>query len=224
MRKLTTAFPLIALAGLLVALAFLFEPGSAPAMTSFHAAATDPRALAGAVMLMGNLSPSGVRVIDPILSSVVQGYRQPDLVGEVLFPRIPVTTRGGQVIEFGTEAFMLYNARRAPGANTKRVEFGYQGKPFALVEDSLEGKVPREYLRDAQRVPGINLGTRTVNLTMRSLLLALENEQATLARGAANYDASHKIDLSGAKWSNDANNPSSDIETGREAIRASCGM
>ena len=170
------------------------------------------------------MSASQVRVVDPVLSNVVQGYRHPEHVGMALFPRVPVMVSGGQVIEFGKESFKLYNARRAPGGNTKRVQFGYLGKPFALVQDALEGQVPREHLRDASRTPGIDLGTRASNTTMSSLSLALEHEQAQLARNAANYDANHQVDLAAAKWTVDTNNPNADIETGKEAVRATVGL
>ena len=65
-----------------------------------------------------NLSPSQVRIINPILSTVALGYRQPGLVGEVLFPRVPVDIRGGQILQFGKEDFKVYNLRRSPGATT----------------------------------------------------------------------------------------------------------
>ncbi|RMG58801.1 MAG: hypothetical protein D6717_02375 [Gammaproteobacteria bacterium] len=165
-----------------------------------------------------------VRVIDPVLSNVAQGYRHPELVGHALFPRVPVQVSGGQVLEFGRESFRLYNARRAPGANTRRIEFGYLGKPFALVQDALEGKVPFEHLRDANRAPGVNLGTRAVNGVMRALSLALEKEQADIARNPANYDANHVIDLAAAKWTDDANNPNKDLDTGKTAIADTIGI
>jgi hypothetical protein len=167
---------------------------------------------------------SQVRVIDPILSNVVQGYKHAEHVGKVLFPRVSVGVSGGQVIEFGKESFKLYAAHRTPGGPTKRIQFGYAGKPFALLQDALEGQVPREHMRDAKAVPGIDLGSRSVNLVMNSLSLALENEQAGIARDAANYDANHKVDLAAAKWTNDANNPITDIDAGREAIRSSVGI
>lgn len=165
------------------------------------------------------------RVIDPILSTVVQGYRHPDHVGGLLFPRVPVRTAGGQIIEFGQESFKLYSTGRAPGSATKRVSFGYQGKPFALENHALESPVPREHARDAAEVPGIDLGTRAVNLVMQSISLALESQQATLATTAGNYDAAHKVTLSGtAQWSDPASTPISDISTAREAVRASVGL
>ncbi|MDZ7870777.1 MAG: major capsid protein [Rheinheimera sp.] len=172
---------------------------------------------------MSQMSNAAVRVIDPVLSTHAQGYSQQKLVGHLLFPRVGVPQRGGQVIEFGKESFILYNSQRAPGTNTKRIQFGYLGKPYALANHSLEGVVPREHVGEAA-VPGIKLGQRAVNNVMSSMLLTVEFEQAQLARNPALYPAGQKVDLSAAKWSNPANNPTTDIETGKEAVRASIGM
>ncbi len=165
------------------------------------------------------------RVIDPILSNVARGYRNAQYVGEALFPRVPVQTSGGQVLEFGKEAFRLYNSRRAPGAGTKRVQFGYLGKPFALQGHSLEGVVPMEHQRDAARVPGVDLGSRSIRLVMNSMLLELEAQQASLAINPANYAASNKETLAGAdKWTADTGKPSRDIEEAKEAVRSQIGI
>jgi hypothetical protein len=171
------------------------------------------------------LNASQVRIIDPILTTVALGYVQPDLIGGRVFPRVPVEISGGQVIQFGKEGFMKYNLRRAPGGATKRIEFGYLGTHFALVQDAIEAKVPREWMRDASVMPGIDLGSRAVRLGMKVVLLSLEVEQATAALNAANYDGAHQIALAGAaKWSNAASDPVAQIDAGREAIRATTGV
>lgn len=171
------------------------------------------------------LSVSQGRVINPILSTMAQGYANMDFVGMALFPRIPVAVSGGQIIEFDRDAFRLVNARRAPGASTKRIPLGYSGKPFALFQDSLEVPIARELLRDARMVPGIDLASRSVRTVMRALALGLENDQAALAINAANYGAGNKAALAGAtKWSAATGNPLIDIDTAREAIRQACGI
>jgi len=171
------------------------------------------------------MNAAATRVVNPILSTYVQGYRQADLVGESLFPRVPVSVSGGQILEFGKESFKLYNSRRAPGANTKRISFGYAGKPYALFNDALEAPVPREMMRDAKVMPGIDLGTRAVRTVMNSLLLGLESAQATLATDASQYDSNHKITLAGtSKWSDPASDPIAQMDTYKEAIRSSIGI
>lgn len=172
-----------------------------------------------------NMSNRGVRIIDPILSTFSQGYRNAQFVGDALFPRVPVLASGGQIIEFGREAFQLVNMRRTPGGPTKRIQFGYLGKPYALLQDSLEVPVAREHQRDAGRIVGIDLGQRATRMGMNKILLQLEYDQATLATTAANYPAANKVALAaGAKWSTDTGNPIADIDAGREAIRTAVGI
>jgi hypothetical protein len=171
------------------------------------------------------MNNAAVRVINPILTTYVQGYRNGTLCGDALFPRVPVEISGGQILEFGKEAFKLYSTNRTPGAGTKRISFGYLGKPFALKGKSLEAVVPREHLRDASIVPGIDLAQRANRLVMNALLLELEYDQGVLATTAANYDANHKITLAGVtKWSDPASDPIAQVETASEAIRTSTGI
>ncbi len=165
------------------------------------------------------------RVIDPILSTQARGYRSPVNVGISLFPRVMVSQRGGQVIEFGKEAFRLYAAARAPGSTTKRITFGYLGKPYAIVPNSLEGLVPREIQQEAQAVPNIDMASRAVNTVLRSLALLHEFNAATIAQNAANYDANHKVSLVGAaRWDDPASTPVKNMADWSEAIRATTGM
>ncbi len=155
-----------------------------------------------------SMSLYGARVVDPVLTTYARGYKHPDRVGSLLFPMVDVGVTAGKVIEFGKESFILYNARRAPGGSTRQIEFGYQGKGYELVQDSLDAKIPREYARDAMAVPGIDLGMRAVNLVMNTLSLGLEFEQAKIATDILNYDANHNVILSGtSQWSDPASNP-----------------
>lgn len=159
-----------------------------------------------------------VRVIDPVLTNIAIGYQNAEFVGHHLFPRANVQVSGGQVIEFGKEAFRKYNLRRAPGAHTVQIQFGYAGKKFALVQDAVEAVVPREWLRDAAAVPGIALGQRAVQLGLDVVQLALENEQAALATDAANYGSDNKVTLTSSSWYDPDRNPITDIATAQEAV------
>jgi hypothetical protein len=168
---------------------------------------------------------SAVRVVDPVLSTIVQGYRNPKFVGLDLFPAVPVQISGGQVIEFGPDAMRLYNTKRVPGSKTARIQPGYLGKPYALLQDSLEIPVPREHLRDAQLVPNIDLASRSISVAMSNVTLALEVDQATIATNAANYAATNKVTLAGAtKWSAATGTPLDDIDAAKEAIRTQFGV
>lgn len=166
------------------------------------------------------------RVIDPILTSAARGYKNGDFVGELLFPAVPVGQRGGKIITFGKEDFLLYNTGRAPGANTKRVQYGHAGAPFALEQHALEGTVPFELMEEANAVPGIDLGSGAVRKTQNIIGLRTEKAQADLATTATTYAAGNKTTLVGtAQWSDysGVSNPVSDAETAKEAVRAKIG-
>ncbi len=173
---------------------------------------------------MPQLTPSQARVVDPILSTIAQGYKNAEMVANFLFPTVPVGLRGGNVISFGKEGFMLYSAARAPGENTKRVKFGYAGAPYALQDYSLEGLVPVEVEQEAMNGPGIDMGSRAVSEVSAIMALRLEKASADIARTPGNYAASNRDDLSGTdQWSHSGSDPVADIEAAKEAIRAATG-
>ena len=81
---------------------------------------------AGLIGFLGiTMNTAGARVIDPILSTVAQGYQNAEFIGMNLFPYVPVGQRGGKIITFGKEDFALYATGRAPGANTTELWLAY---------------------------------------------------------------------------------------------------
>jgi hypothetical protein len=175
---------------------------------------------------MLQMTPGQARVIDPILSTVSQGYQNAEFVGSALFPVVPVDQRGGKIISFGKEDFQLYNTGRAPGANTKRVQFGHSAGNFALEQHALEGLVPFEIMQEADQVPGIDLAKVAVMKTQNIIALRTEKAQADLATTAANYAASNKLTLAGtSQWSDysGVSNPSKNISDAIEVVRSKVG-
>ncbi|MBF0583074.1 MAG: major capsid protein [Magnetococcales bacterium] len=164
------------------------------------------------------------RVIDPILSTITVGFRNPALVGDLLFPRAPVTLRAGKIIEFGKESFQLVNTKRAPGAAVMQIALGYEGNPFVLDQHSLSGKVPLEHMEEASKGPGIDLGRRASTTALEIILLGTEYEQASLARNPATYLPSHTVALTGTdKWTDASTDPLTSLDLGREAVRSRIG-
>ncbi|MDP2805505.1 MAG: major capsid protein [Gallionellaceae bacterium] len=181
-----------------------------------------------AIGVIGNMTNAQARVIDPILTTVAQGYKNGQMVADYLFPVVPVDQRGGKILQFGKEDFELYNTARAPGTNTKRVQFGHLGLPYALEQHALEGKVAFEHLQEANQVPGINLGRGAVTKTQNIILLSNEYQAASIARNVANYAAANKATLAGtSRWDDYASgvsDPAADVDAAVEAIRAQVGM
>jgi hypothetical protein len=173
------------------------------------------------------MTPAQARVLDPILSEIAHGYRNPDVsrVGRILFPRVVIPARGAQVLEFGKESFRLYNTRRAPGANTKRIQYGYAAGPVALSQESLEATVPAEIMEEAAAVPGVDMARGAIELVQDIFDRAEEYEQARIATDANNYDGNHKLALtSTSQWTHAESKPIAQMVTYREAVRASTGI
>tara|TARA_R100001369_G_scaffold65866_1_gene93017 strand:+ start:65 stop:994 length:930 start_codon:yes stop_codon:yes gene_type:complete len=164
------------------------------------------------------------RVIDPILSTHARGYTNAEMIGHLLFPIVSIPARGVRVLKFGKESFRMMNTRRAPGAETARVQYGYASDPVALQQDSLEGLVPWENMQEASAVPGVDLASGSIEMVLDVIALGREFAIAKLARDPSKYGANNKMALTGAdKWSDDASNPYADIQEGREQIRRRIG-
>ncbi|GKS96945.1 hypothetical protein [Acidovorax sp. SUPP2825] len=170
-------------------------------------------------------TPSQVRQQDPILTEVARGYRSPKAaVANVLFPIVSVGVRAGRILSFGPDDFKLVSTARAPGANTKRVQFGYASDKFSLVDHRLEGSVPLELQEEAEAVPGIDLSSNAVRRVQNVMALEREKMAADLARDASRYDAANKVTLSGnSQWDNPASDPFTDIMDAKEVIRSKTG-
>lgn len=170
-----------------------------------------------------NIAQAGV--VDPVLSTHARGYRNSEFVAEALFPRVTIPNRSMRVVKFGKESFRMLNTRRAPGADKKRVQYGYASDPVALVQDALEGVVPIEHQEEAAAIPGIDLGAGAINMVLNVVDLGLEYECAQLARTAGNYGANNKVALTGTdRWSDASNSsPAKDIDAGKEAVRRAIG-
>jgi hypothetical protein len=179
---------------------------------------------------MPQLTLQQARVINPVLTSIAQGLSQNELVGAKLFPLVPVALRAGNILIFGREDFMQYSGLvRAPGGATKRVQVGYAGAPFALLDYSLEGSLPVETLQEAgasENGFSIDMASVTLQKTMNIMNMRLELQQAALATTLGNYPAANRVTLSGTAQFNDytgVSNPAAVIETGKEQVRASIG-
>ncbi len=173
---------------------------------------------------MPGINQRTAAVIDPILSTHARGYRNLDFIAGILFPRVSIPNRSMRVLKFGKEAFRMLNTRRAPGADKKRIQYGYASDPVSLVQDALEGVVPIEHQEEALSIPGIDLGSGAVDMVLDVVDLGLEYDCASLARDAANYDANHKLALTGTdRWTDPTSDPAGDVQAAREAIRRTIG-
>ena len=170
------------------------------------------------------LAAPEARVIDPVLTTAARGYRNADHVHQWLFPRVETGVRGGTRIEFDRTDFRRTNSGRAPGATTRRVQFGHKGVKFGLEQHRLEGKLPVENAEEAMRVPGIDLGMRTADGTLSLISLEREIHAAELVANQDNYAPAHVNALAGnSKWDVAGSTPTQDVAAAIEQVRSGIG-
>lgn len=165
-----------------------------------------------------------------VLTSILLGLGQGDLVAQRLFPRLPQFLSGSGLIQMGDERLRKYKLRRAPGTKTTRVDIGYEGKFYSVNQHSIEVPIPRDLFREStesNRIdPGAYPGLSSIAMATANdiLLLDYEMEVADFALSPTNYASSHVVALAGpTKWSNETSSPVTDIRSASESIRKKTG-
>ena len=174
---------------------------------------------------MNQMTPSQARVIDPILTEVARGYRSNKAaIANILFPIVTVFSRGGKILTFSPDDFKLVSTVRAPGTATKRVQFGYAGEDYALVDHRLEALTPAEIQEEGLAVPGLDNIAMSIAKVQNVMALEREYQASVIARNDANYGSNNKETLSGTgQWSDPASDPIADVNEAKEAIRQQTG-
>lgn len=174
---------------------------------------------------MNQMTPGQARVVDPILTEIARGFRSPKAaVANILFPIVSVALRAGKIISFGPDDFKLVSTVRAPGSNTKRVQFGYAGADYGLADYRLEALTPWEIQSEGMKGPGIDLIAMSVRKVQNVMALEREKQAADLARNEALYPANNRETLtSTAQWSDPASDPIGDVFAAKEAVRKQIG-
>jgi hypothetical protein len=167
---------------------------------------------------------------NPILTSLMLGMGQGTMIAEKLFPRLPQALSSVMLAKVGNERFKRYNLRRAPGADTKRVEVKYEGKVYGVDQYAVDVPIPRELIRESDESKRLNvgnyLGISRIAMVTASGILAQDYEldAAGVATLPGSYAAGHVQALAaGTKWSASTGTPVSDIRAASDIIRKKIG-
>ncbi|MFT4098171.1 MAG: major capsid protein [Rhodoblastus sp.] len=164
-------------------------------------------------MAPNNMNLAQARVVDPILTTQARGYTNAQFIFPRLFPYADIPVRGMKIIRFDQRAFRREDTRRAPGAPTRAVTFGYESDPVALQQDALDAVVPREHQEEAGAVPGIDLASRSIEMVLDKVDLGHEIDCAAFAFNAALYSVAAKTALAGTdKWSDPSSDPAAQVK------------
>ncbi len=162
-----------------------------------------------------------LRMVDPVLTTIAQGYNNASMVARFLFPHVKVSKLKGKIPVFGKEAFIIRQTERAIRANSNRippsdlqlVEFQTKERDVEIAIDYLEEEESPNYLKYEERI--------TKEL-MDILQLGKEKEAADLALDPNNYATGLKTIIDATTAFDDdtlASDPIDIIRDGAMAVR-----
>ena len=135
-----------------------------------------------------------LRVQDPVLTNLAQGYHNLELVGEVLMPTVEIDKEAGKIPKFGRLAFRLPSTvRNLRGTSNRLDPEDITAIDVALEEHDVEYAI--DYREENEAI--FSLRQFALNTTQDVIALGREKEVATLALDESKYDSGNKITLSG---------------------------
>jgi len=170
-----------------------------------------------------------VRVIDPILTQLAQGYKNAEGVATFFGPAVSMNTRAGRTLVFGKEAFAAQNFLRAPGTNIQKIQNEFGTRSFSLRQEAISWEIAEEIAAEAKNgAAQLDLRQYAAKDAANRLMQSWEITVATAVQDDTLYETDNVFDLathnSGADKFNAA---TSDIEVlideAKEAVRAQIG-
>ena len=170
-----------------------------------------------------------VRVIDPILTQLAQGYKNAEGVATFFGPAVSMNTRAGRTLVFGKEAFAAQNFLRAPGSNIQKIQNEFGTRSFSLRQEAISWEIAEEIAAEAKNgAAQIDLRQYAAKDAANRLMQSWEITVAGAVTDSSAYETSCVFDLSTrASGADKFNAATSDIEVlideAKEAVRAQIG-
>lgn len=166
--------------------------------------------------------PSELRVVDPVLTNLVWGYKNAAMIADAVFPRVFIDKEGGKIPVFGKEAFKEYSTYRALRGNSNMMPVAARSTVDVVLDEHDLG-----YPIDLREKADSTFDEQKIATNSVSAALALKREiiAAGLAFDAANFASGNKITLSGtSQFSHADSTPITTVETGKAAVAAGIGV
>ncbi len=167
-----------------------------------------------------------LRMVDPVLTTIAQGYVNSSMVADKLFPSVTVKKVKGKIPVFGRESFMTRETERAIRADSNRIA----PSDLTLLEYETQEhdvEMAMDYLEEEESSSVYNYEQRLTKDLADILLLGKEKEAAGLAQDPDNYaDDLKKIITSDYAWDDNSVsvvNPIQDIYEAVSAVRNKIG-
>ncbi|HDL5798910.1 TPA: major capsid protein [Mannheimia haemolytica] len=135
-----------------------------------------------------------LRVQDPVLTELAQGYHNNELVAETLMPTVEIEKEAGKIPTFGRLAFRLPSTVRNLRGSSNRLDPEDIGAiDVAFEEHDVEYAI--DYREENEAI--FSLRQFALNTTQDVIALGREKAVATLALDESRYETDNKVTLSG---------------------------
>jgi hypothetical protein len=159
--------------------------------------------------------------INPVLSNISQGVRQPEFVMRLLFPIAWTADYQGQIIQFGDQVYEEVDDDRADDTPYAEVLDGYTGRPFSLNTKGFSYRLGDKKKKRMENLK-INWGARAQNRMMKTAGLKHEIECARIATDPVAYGTNNRIALSPGSQFNTID-PGPFLRAGKSQVSSQCG-
>ncbi len=135
-----------------------------------------------------------LRTTDPVLTNIIQGYSNSNLIYDALFPNIKVKSMKGRIPYFGKDAFILRDTHRAIRANSNRIApDDFTLNDYELKEKDIETAV--DYLEENESADFYKMEQRIAKNLRDIIELGKEKQAAELALDDTLYSESQKYSV-----------------------------
>jgi hypothetical protein len=155
-----------------------------------------------------------VRVIDPILTQLAQGYKNTDGVATFFAPSVSMNVRAGRTLTFGKEAFAAQNFLRSPGTNIQKISNEFGTRSFSLRQEAISWQIAEEVAAEAKNgAAAIDLRAYAAKDAASRLMQSWEIQVSEKVLDVTQYETGNVLDLANYNSGADQfNSPTSDAE------------
>lgn len=171
-----------------------------------------------------------VRVIDPILTQLAQGYKNAEGVATFFAPAVSMNTRAGRTLVFGKEAFAAQSFLRSPGTNIQKIQNQFGTRSFALRQEAISWEIAEEVAAEAKNgAAQIDLRQFAAKDAANRLMQSWEVQVAAQVTDSAQYESNNVLNLATYNGGADQfNSPTADVEVlmddAKEQVRSQIGV
>ena len=161
---------------------------------------------------------SSVHVSAP-LTNVAISYKNLELVGERVFPVVPVKKESDKYYIFRKEELAIEDSKRAAGAEAREIDWDVDTATYTAEEYSLRHLIPDRILNNAD--DPVRPQITTTQKLMKKILLGAEKRIAEIVQDTANVGSSATPSI---KWDGTSPIIERNIDTAKDAVRTAAGV